>query len=584
MSKHAFKIDTRLALLLSENYRSPEKALKELVDNAWDAEAREVLISIPHPVSGDDITVQDDGSGMTINELQSEYLNVARNRRDRSGDHTPTLRRRVKGRKGVGKFAGLMIAKSMKLETWSRNRCSTFEFDKKLLESYEGLPDMPLQIDECDSGDGRHGTRITLSYLNQSLRFPNEHKLKQVLIAEYGRENDFDIRINGKALGIDDLQGEYKEVLIPFRHGTGIFRCTISDQKRKLRKPGIIVRIDGKVVGEPSFFGLDHVDDIPTKLLGKCFGEVDLTGYSYDVTADWGALIEGSPTEIEIRERLQPIIRAQLKEVYGQEMHLAQARLRKSAQQRIAKLPENRREFADKAIKKILDRFYQEPESKLGPVVNVLLDALERNDYRIVLEHIDQAKHSEVARFSEALEEFGLVDLAIVAEQATHRLAFLDYLEDICCKGDTLEIHVHKAIENNLWLFGVEYSLFSSNITLKRQIEKYLGRKYSGDRAASRPDLFLTQNLNGERLLIESKRPSHSLRFVDYQQATSYRNDFHQNGIDHEIHVVLVGGRLGDDLPAQHLREPHVKIIIFDDLISSARRQYQWLLNNEVSI
>lgn len=37
MTNYSFKVDTRLAILLSENYRSPEKALKELVDNAWDA-------------------------------------------------------------------------------------------------------------------------------------------------------------------------------------------------------------------------------------------------------------------------------------------------------------------------------------------------------------------------------------------------------------------------------------------------------------------------------------------------------------------------------------------------------------------
>ena len=103
----------------------------------------------------------------------------------------------------------------------------------------------------------------------------------------------------------------------------------------------------------------------------------------------------------------------------------------------------------------------------------------------------------------------------------------------------------------------------------------------TGDRADKRPDLFLTQNLNGERLLIEFKRPNHVLRFEDYQQSTAYRNDFHQNGIDHQINVILIGGKLGRDLSAQNLREPNVNIIVFDDLISAARRQYQWLLEDK---
>ena len=44
MTQNAFKVDTRLALLLSENYRSPEKALKTLVDNVWDAEVVDIYL------------------------------------------------------------------------------------------------------------------------------------------------------------------------------------------------------------------------------------------------------------------------------------------------------------------------------------------------------------------------------------------------------------------------------------------------------------------------------------------------------------------------------------------------------------
>lgn len=579
MSKSTFKVDTRLAYLLSENYRSPEKALKELVDNAWDAEALRVSITLPEPMSGDAIIVEDDGAGMTLNELQNEYLNVARNRRQRSGDFTPNLRRKVKGRKGIGKFSGLMFAASMTLRTRARGKQSTFCLDRDLLESSEGLPEMPLEIVNSDVSPDVHGTRINLAELNQSQKFPNENKLKQVLIADYGREEGFEIVINGKSLGVDDLQGEYKEESIQLSSGEAKLRCTVSDQKRKLRKPGITVRIDGKVVGDPSFFGLDKEDDIPRKLLDKCYGEIEITGCSDDVTADWGAIIEGSKTEKDLISSIQPVLREQLKSVYGQEMHLAQARLRKKAKDRISKLPENRRAFADEAIKKILDRFYQEPEDKLEPVVNVLLNAIELNDYRVVLEHINDAKRSEVSRFSEALEEFGIIELAMVAEQARSRLRFLDYLEGMCGRKETLEVHVHKAIEKNLWIFGAECSLFSSNETLRRQVEVYLNSKYVGDRADKRPDLFLTENINGERLLIEFKRPNHSLRFEDYQQATAYRNDFHKNGIDKQINVILIGGKLGNDLSIQERREPNVKIMSFSDLISSARRQCQWLLD-----
>ena len=582
MPQSSFQIDPRLTLLLSENYRSAEKALKELIDNAWDADATSVEITLPDPVSNQPLVVKDNGSGMTTPELQSEYLKIARDRRQRSGVKTANLGRRIKGRKGIGKFAGLMIASSMKLETWARGTYSSFELDQLQLESVEGLQDFPLNIFVQEDDQRAKGTRISLTQFHQNLRFPNGHKLKQALLAEYGRESDFSIYINNKPLGIDDLQGEYKEEVVELATGKAIFRCTVSDQKAKLRKPGILVRVDGKVIGEPQFFGLENADDVSRKLLNKCYGEIDISGCpDSDFTADWGAVIEGSRTEIDLQKVIQPILRERIKSVYGQEMNLAQARLRKKAKDRISKLPENRREYADGAIKKVLDKFnYDLPESTLESIINVLLDALERVDYQVVLEHINKARHFEVSHFAEALEEFGLMELSSVAEQATNRLKFLDFLEEICSKKETLESHVHQAIENNLWLFGVEYSLFSSNITLKKQIESFYGRKYVGDRASKRPDLFLTENLNGERLLIEFKRPSHPLSFEDYQQATAYRNDFHQNALDQQINVFIIGGSFGNNLSHQDRREPNTVLMTFSDLISAARRQYQWLLKS----
>jgi DNA mismatch repair ATPase MutL len=56
-----FSVNPKLAALLGEGYRSSEQALKELVDNAWDADATVVSISLPDPLSGDPIVIHDSG-------------------------------------------------------------------------------------------------------------------------------------------------------------------------------------------------------------------------------------------------------------------------------------------------------------------------------------------------------------------------------------------------------------------------------------------------------------------------------------------------------------------------------------------
>ena len=125
-NKARFHVDSRLAKLLSQEYSSTEKALKELVDNAWDADADSVRIQLPEPMSDSPIQVVDDGSGMTSEEVRRHYLAIASDRRILRGERTNNKQRLVKGRKGVGKFAGLMAASEMSLETFARNVRSNF--------------------------------------------------------------------------------------------------------------------------------------------------------------------------------------------------------------------------------------------------------------------------------------------------------------------------------------------------------------------------------------------------------------------------------------------------------------------------
>src|SRR5690625_6659471 len=91
-------------------------------DLAWDADADQVSIQLPKPLSGDPIIIRDDGTGMTVEELRRHYLTIARDRRSARGERTVGKNRQVKGRKGIGKFAGFMAASVMTLETRTRGK------------------------------------------------------------------------------------------------------------------------------------------------------------------------------------------------------------------------------------------------------------------------------------------------------------------------------------------------------------------------------------------------------------------------------------------------------------------------------
>jgi hypothetical protein len=575
--QHAkFRVDPRLATLLGQDYSTTEKALKELIDNAWDADAEIIHVTLPEPLTDAPIVVQDNGNGMTRQELEFHYLKIASDRRARTGERTAKKRRVIKGKKGIGKFAGLMCASTMAVTTKVRGEQISFSLDVEDLKTASGIEhlELPLSIGTCASDD--HGTSVTLMHLRQGLRYPSADRLRQELIMEYGRQRDFTIIINGKELDIDDLEGDFTEIPTTLPNaGKVVLRFTISNKKSGLRRPGLSLIVDGKAVGKPGYFGLEQSDEVPARLLKKLYGDVEADGIMEYVTAGWDSVIENSESYTEIIAFVQQHLLEAFRATHGMEMRLAHARLKKAVEGRLQRLPEHKREFADRAIKKVLKKYYDEPAHKVQALAYVVLEAVERSEYRLIMEHLAEAQRGDVSNLAEALERFGLADMAVLVDQAKARLQYLDDLEQLIRDKSCLEVTVHKAIEVNLWILGAAFTIFSSNITLKRQVEQLLKKQYEGREPSNRPDLLLNESLTGDLLLIEFKRPSHGLTYDDYQQATRYRHHLGEY-TSKSINVLVIGGKV-NDFPTKD-KEPNVNHLLFTDVISTARRQIEWQL------
>ena len=87
---------------LSGIYPTFVSAFKELVSNAYDADATLVTIRLPPDLST--ITVEDNGVGMTPFEFQNEYIRIGGSAQRRDEDLTAGGRRPI-GRKGIGFLA-----------------------------------------------------------------------------------------------------------------------------------------------------------------------------------------------------------------------------------------------------------------------------------------------------------------------------------------------------------------------------------------------------------------------------------------------------------------------------------------------
>ena len=161
-------------------YQSPVAAVAELVANAWDADSEKVDIKLPDSLSeASEIVVKDDGNGMCFDECQKRFLNVGYARRGNNAiERSKLMKRKILGRKGIGKFAGFGIAQIVRIETVSRDNGerTIFEMDIEKLRSEEYVKQNGTKIDllEYEGPDSDrmqdHGTTVRLKHLLLSRR------------------------------------------------------------------------------------------------------------------------------------------------------------------------------------------------------------------------------------------------------------------------------------------------------------------------------------------------------------------------------------------------------------------------------
>lgn len=115
MPSHKFEMTVDLNVLNHLGirlYSSIPAVVSEAVANSWDADAEKVSIEI----GAESIVVQDDGHGMSVNDLNTKFLTVGYQRRKSGHERSPSGRL-VFGRKGIGKLSLFSIADTIEVHS-----------------------------------------------------------------------------------------------------------------------------------------------------------------------------------------------------------------------------------------------------------------------------------------------------------------------------------------------------------------------------------------------------------------------------------------------------------------------------------
>lgn len=149
----AFRPRARLLQLLGDQLiGSPRLAVFELVKNAYDADASEVIVSLNALGSVDaNITIQDNGLGMTTDVLKNIWLVPGHDHKGvqrAAGVRSPKNRLPL-GEKGLGRFAVHKLGNRIELVTKSRSKKEcVLTLDWEQLAAHEFLEDALVEIQE----------------------------------------------------------------------------------------------------------------------------------------------------------------------------------------------------------------------------------------------------------------------------------------------------------------------------------------------------------------------------------------------------------------------------------------------------
>jgi uncharacterized protein (TIGR02391 family) len=243
-------------------------ALAELIANAYDACATEVHVRL-YDVNEKKVVIQDNGVGMSFEQVNDYFLRIGRNRREEkqesSCERTPT------GKKGLGKLALFGIGDTIDITTIQNHKGVNFKLDWNEIIAWHGS-DYEPKFEKIEHSELESGTTITLTNLKRKTGFPVD-EYAESLSKLFDFTSDFTIYVSlndGEAIKVDNML-KYESIIPEFEWNIQdvinanetaySYRDEIQGKIITTEKPlsanerGITLFANGRLVNSPEFFG-----------------------------------------------------------------------------------------------------------------------------------------------------------------------------------------------------------------------------------------------------------------------------------------------------------------------------------------
>lgn len=532
-------------------YSGAVPAISELISNAYDAMAKNLWITIPTGRAirqTDQIVVKDDGWGMTLDDCNSHYLMVGRNRRAGMSEWTRPYNglppRKVQGRKGIGKLAGFGVAERIDIRTVKDRVISHFALDFNDLTNSTDFADLQGYSPEPSEDDGaktnqKPGTAITLTQL-KIIRSIDEEEFKRGLARRLlVLDKNFAVHVNGHVVSRQEIPFQFR---FPAKTGTwesadlgngqqiqwwaGFCKETIAYEEQR----GFVIYVRGKLGQTPWFFDLS----------GGVWGQHGMQYLTGEVKADFlddavdlvatdrGTIRWEDPIAAPLKDWGRKKVR-ELLEAWTDKRREAkvQSPTIKSYLALAEKLPENERRIFKAVVERItaipqLDKG-QDGKDIADELVEFAYNALTNRSVLEAIRRLNAASSEDLGHFSEVLSEWDIIEAVNTAQLVKGRVEIIRKFDQMI-KGKAPEKpDMQDYVKEHPWLIDPKWTMLVHEQSLDKLIRGHFKIKSKGDlEGARRLDFFCLGDRYATAHVVEAKRPGLMVGRKEFDQLRDY--------------------------------------------------------------
>lgn len=473
-------------------------AFAELVANSWDAGATRVDITIPQK-QGQQIIIEDNGSGMTDEEFRSRWMVIAYNRVDHQGEYIDFLasdntkiRRLAYGRNGVGRHALVCFDEHYTIETWKDGTLNTYEI---IVSGGNSAFSIENHTQASKSGSG---TKIIVNAIKH---FPESSAIIKTLGYKFMFDPQFEVYVNGVKVEYHNTLQPDKEDTLPTKYGdlnVAIYR--IPDGEKSTSNNGVAIWVNGRLVGKPSWTVGEHkIEDARRKFAIKHVVIVNADFLIDEIAYDWSGFRKTERVQ-EANRAITAYLRKYRIEYYkGKTTEVRDKAVRSNKEAiRALSIP------AVYSLKQFFDTYLEQKpeveEDDLNIIVSSLVNVLSNEKGLSLLAKLSVMSDSSLSDLDKILDEWSVSDIKLVLDEINSRIAVIDAIQKLCSDSQTDELHVlHPLISQARWLFGIEYD--NPNYTFNRRLSTVMKELLDGELKEDttinwnkRPDLVIASD------------------------------------------------------------------------------------------